>query len=936
VPELGALESAFADLSAGRGRSVLIEGEPGIGKSALLAAWLAGMAPSGVEVLRGACDELWGRFPLAVVAEALGLEVSLAGPLASLGGAPESIPSADPVVVAVERLLALVDGKTAQHPVVLVVEDLHWADEPSLLLWRRLNRAARQSPLLLIGTCRPIPRGEGLRLLRREVRGGGGLLLALESLPDTGVAALVERLAGGRPGPRLAARLEAAGGNPLYVIELIDAYGRAGATRLGDGIVELVPESALSVPAEAPVPARPDAAVLSLAGAIADRLDFLAPETRAVLRAAALLGTEFSVAELAAVLERRPVALLKDLEVATESGVLEPVGALLRFRHGLIRQALHEATPAPLRHVLVRQAAQALVKSGAPIERVAELLLGVPEAADGWELDWLAAHFTALTDRAPVVAADLLAHSLSLAPLDHPHRRRLEDGYAEAVFALARHDEVERVTTAVLRRGAEPERLGRASWLLSSTYLRTGRLAEGIAVVSDAAVLDRLDEVWRVRLRALYALELAEAGRLAEAEPAAEQALAQARAIRDVMAEAYSLHVFTVLSVSRDSPAIMLARCEAELAAIGGEIRLSDLEILAVTNRAGFLSVLDRFDEADAALREGRALAERLGSPRMVMVLMQSAFIGYFDGRWVEAQTDLEAISELPQMHEYMMPAQHGLLALILARRGETRAASRLLKTLRARFPDEGWQRNRFHRAGMAEAAIEEQGGRPGRALEILARPLPETTPESLDSTAWLPLLVRLALDEGERELAEQAAEMCARIAEHHQTPRTNGVAGWCTGMVTGDPDPLSSAADYYRQARRRSELGWVLEDAAVAYAQAGRQQEARAALAEALEVDAALGAEWDARRAKARLRRYGVRLGPRAQHRRARTGWQALTESEQRVAAMVATGSTNTDIAARLALSRRTVETHVSHVLAKLQVNSRREVGEAMRAAEA
>ncbi len=169
-----------------------------------------------------------------------------------------------------------------------------------------------------------------------------------------------------------------------------------------------------------------------------------------------------------------------------------------------------------------------------------------------------------------MVAADLLAHSLSLAPLGHPHRRRLEDGYAEAVFALARHDEVERVTTAVLRRGAEPERLGRASWLLSSTYLRTGRLAEGIAVVSDAAVLDRLDEVWRVRLRALYALELAEAGRLAEAEPAAEQALAQARAIRDVMAVAYSLHVFTVLSVSRDSPAIMLARCEAELAAIGG------------------------------------------------------------------------------------------------------------------------------------------------------------------------------------------------------------------------------------------------------------------------------------------------------------------------------------------------------------------------------
>ncbi len=322
----------------------------------------------------------------------------------------------------------------------------------------------------------------------------------------------------------------------------------------------------------------------------------------------------------------------------------------------------------------------------------------------------------------------------------------------------------------------------------------------------------------------------------------------------------------------------------------------------------------------------------------MVIVLMQSAFIGYFDGRWVEAQTDLEAISELPQMHEYMMPAQHGLLALILARRGETRAASRLLKTLRARFPDEGWQRNRFHRAGMAEAAIEGQGGRPGRALEILARPLPETTPESLDSTAWLPLLVRLALDEGERELAEQAAEMCARIAEHHQTPRTNGVAGWCTGMVTGDPDPLSSAADYYRQARRRSELGWVLEGTPPwRTRRRARLQEARAALAEALEVDAALGAEVgraSGQGTAAALRRATrpARAAPSCAHRlasadrigtaRRRDGRHGQYEHGYR-------GPGSRSPAGRW---RRT-----SHTFWRSsRVNSRREVGEAMRAAEA
>jgi DNA-binding NarL/FixJ family response regulator len=121
--------------------------------------------------------------------------------------------------------------------------------------------------------------------------------------------------------------------------------------------------------------------------------------------------------------------------------------------------------------------------------------------------------------------------------------------------------------------------------------------------------------------------------------------------------------------------------------------------------------------------------------------------------------------------------------------------------------------------------------------------------------------------------------------------------------------------------------VGQCYEEAAVLLAQAGDLTGARAALTKATGGYADLGAAWDIRRADARLRRLGVRRGPRSLRIRPTTGWNALTPTEQRVAALVADGRSNPDIAADLLLSRRTVQTHVSHILTKLGYTSRIEI---------
>src|ERR1700730_2262642 len=348
--EMALLTGLITEVSRGRGSSVLIEGEPGIGKSALVRAVVAQAPDADCQVFWGAGDELSQALPLLPFLDGLRVREPSANPRRNtivrlLRGEVTSDRGTDVPAVLAEQLLALVAEQCAVRPTVLVVDDLQWADQASITLWGRLARSAQQVPLLLVGMMRPVPQREDLLALRRAA--GNAARLQLAGLTGAAVADLVAGLAGGRPDGKLLRLADGAGGHPLYLTELVAALARSASMTITEaGAAELAS----------------GAAPRSLSAAIADRLGFAAGPVRKVLRAAALLGMEFAVPDLAIVLGRSVADLIPTVDEACAAGVLAESGHGLGFRHPLIRAALYDEMPAPVRAAWHRDAGRALAE----------------------------------------------------------------------------------------------------------------------------------------------------------------------------------------------------------------------------------------------------------------------------------------------------------------------------------------------------------------------------------------------------------------------------------------------------------------------------------------------------------------------------------------------------------------------------------------------
>jgi len=238
---------------------------------------------------------------------------------------------------------------------LLVVDNLHWADSSSLALLRRLTRLCRQYPALILVTTRPTDK-QAVGALADAVRGDPGALLELGPLDAESVLRLAGQIAGGPPGPRLANRMAQASGNPLFVVELLT-------TLLQQGQVSVTPAGQAEVESMG--------AQAGLAVSILYRLSLLPADSIELLRAAAICGRTVDVAELSMLTGQDTLALAESLRRAGRAGIVETSGDRLSFRHELIHDALYQDWPVPVRRALHRELAERLAADGAPAWRIA-------------------------------------------------------------------------------------------------------------------------------------------------------------------------------------------------------------------------------------------------------------------------------------------------------------------------------------------------------------------------------------------------------------------------------------------------------------------------------------------------------------------------------------------------------------------------------------
>jgi DNA-binding CsgD family transcriptional regulator len=209
----------------------------------------------------------------------------------------------------------------------------------------------------------------------------------------------------------------------------------------------------------------------------------------------------------------------------------------------------------------------------------------------------------------------------------------------------------------------------------------------------------------------------------------------------------------------------------------------------------------------------------------------------------------------------------------------------------------------------------------------MLTGPFNDTTQELQEVDDLLADAVRLATQVGDQSTAQAVAGQAAAIAAGSEVPHRQANALYCRGLLNHDAAQLLAAAARYDDAGMPLWQAKALEAAAGHFVQAGDRSQARAAFNSAVNIYTSLGAAADVARLQAAFRAHGIRRGPHAKHRQAQSGWDSLTPTEIKIAALVEEGLSNPEIAASLLLSPRTVATHVSHILKKLDVHSRTDI---------
>ena len=920
--ELESVERLLADARAGSGGAVVFEGPAGIGKSSLLAA--ARAAAADLRVLSARGGELERELPFGVVrqllesavvaADAEDREALLAGAAALarpvlFPADPEA--SAEPSFSALHGLYWLTINLADTQPLLVAVDDAHWADDDSLRWLIYLARRLEGVSLALVLTTRAAAPGPVRELLDELLVIPELVVLQPGGLSERAIATVAGELLTAEADPSfVTACREATGGNPFLLMELFGELVRRGIApnRESAGL----------------------AGQLSSQGvgrAVRARLRRLPATCTALARAVTVLGdpVEPNLAGQLAGLDDAETSQAAD--ALSEAVIFEP--GRLAFVHPLVRASVYNELSAQEQARHHEAAARLLADAGAAPDRIALHLLATRPRGDADTVSTLRrAASDARTRGAHEVAARYLQRALAEPP-PPPLEPELARELGQAALSSGRLElAIESLRLAA--RGLTDERLRADAANALGTALYLAHKPEE-AIDDLTAAIDELPERERELGLRLQATRWA----------AARGSVAVARRLQE-MGDRF---VVTSRAPRTTGERLQVAMKAFEAARTGtaNEVRelarqaLADGRLLDDPGPESVAfwiapSVLPSAAEDDAArvCTEVMEWAERHGSlPAFAMAAHLRAWVHLRRGSLAEAEADAASAFEHPAVPGFP-PFGHEALVNVLLARGEPSEAGEIFAQIPSQPLSSGsliylhyrWIRARLRAAsGQVEEALADL-----IAYGQLEHEWDIRTPVfSTWRTDAAPLLATLGRHDEARALALEELERCRAFG----APGPLGAALRTLGLV----EPGDSGIALLRQAvallepsQARLEHALALLELGAAIRRAGRRADAREPLREALELARACGADAVAVRAHEELVAAGAR--PRRDPVESRSH---LTASELRVARMAAEGMTNRQIAQALFLTENTIETHLRSVFRKLDIGSRSQLARAL-----
>jgi DNA-binding CsgD family transcriptional regulator len=928
--DLRELTGAVAAAEAGAGQVAVVEAAAGMGKTALLgsAAEAAGgstlvLEATGSQLERdvafGVVRQLFERLVRAASPSRL---KSLFGGAARLGamalgvdlaGEPTQVETGtDPSFAALHGLYWLTANLSELSPLLLLVDDAHWADRSSARFLTYLSHRVHELPVTMIVALRP-----------KEPDADPELVFDLTSQP------LVKVVKPAALSVKAVAELTRSSLGSSAADEFCDACH--GATR---GNPFLVRELLKALEADEVTPTAKNAVRLSTFGpetvsrAVLARLARLPEHVRRVGHATAMLGADAYVRHLAALAEldettaARAADALVDVEILTGSRPFE-------FVHPLVRKVVYDSIPPGERSVAHGRAARLLDAEGAPLGRIAAQLLVAEPRADAWAVEALRAAATEARSRASTdIAVGYLRRALG-EPTDPSLRAELLRELGEAELQLG---DVSRALAHLRESEAEAESLGERgelALLLAQAELATGDPRKSLATAERGlALVDGVDRELELHLKAQICTSAQIASE--DAQTAADRVRRFTEGIDGTTPAERLLLATLALSQARlDAPGDLAADI-AEQAFAGGRLISEQGPDAPATYWAMYVLIeSDRFDAARELLDQA-VDAARSGGSALGFATASSfrARLELCQGRLAAAETAAEQAIEVIRLHgwELGFPVPFAELASTLIERGELDQAEQAL--LGSGASDELPENMFFDRLLWSRAQLEMARRRPAEALERLTKMrerydrrgvLQPPGPQCLGGIA----LALSAL--GEREEARGFAARQLARARVFATPRPLCIALRTAGIVEGGKkgiDRLREAVEIAEWSGARLELAHCLYELGAAHRRAGRRVEAREPLRRALDLAGDCGAWALADKARDEL----VTAGARPRRERI-SGVDALTARERRVAEMAGRGMTNREIAQTLFVTMKTVAAHLTHVYQKLDISSRDEL---------